>query len=71
MIVDAGHVGDFVVELHLDEADGHRLKLRSLIAGEEEGGLVVGLREVRPVAEVLLGAVGEGERLAQDLDAGD
>jgi hypothetical protein len=29
-------VGDFVIELHLDESEGYRLELRSL--SEEEGG---------------------------------
>ncbi len=60
----ARRVGDLIVELHLDAPEGHHLKLRSLSAEEAGGssGLVIGLGEVRPLAEALLDAAAEGER---------
>jgi hypothetical protein len=42
-------VGDIVVELRLDESEGHRLELRGLSAREEGAGLVIELGEVRAV----------------------
>jgi len=57
-------VGDLIIELHLDALDEHHLKLHSLSAEEAGGssGLVIGLGEVRPLAEALLDAAAEGER---------
>ena len=68
----ARRVGDLVVELYLDTPDRHHLKLSSMSTEKTGGssGLVIGLGEVRPLAEALLDAAAEADRLTQGPDAG-
>jgi hypothetical protein len=66
-------VGDLLIELHLDAPVGHHLKLRSLSKEKADGssGLVIGLKEARPLAAVLLDAADEAGRSTQELGGSD